>query len=247
MKYLTLKNIIIAVLAIALCFSLYKCNGKKDEITQLELANQKLDSTKNLYGKTILLQEVLKTSDKQAIKNLTDSIFALKRSEQRKVKDALAYYKSTLKAEIKEVEVPYVDVQARKQWEDSVERVCRTVIDYYEANTITVPRKAVDSTDQYKASLTATKTGIKIDSISAVDTQYIRFVTLKGGLLKRNQQGKLRLWLKPTVQAQVLHTSKIFTVTGQNSAIYVPPKKLRLVEKLLTAGGAIVGTLILTK
>ena len=238
-----LKWVIIILLSIALLWSMRTCNNRDGQISQLQLEKQTTDSIVNKYGQTILTQEAIVTNNEMAIKQLTDSIFNLTKAQDRKIKDVIAYYTSTSKIIVKDKLVPYIDAQARKQWEDSVNRVCRNVIDYYEANTIGVPRTATDSTTDYKATFTAKANGIYIDSLIIPDNQYIRFVIFKGGVLKKDASGKKHLFTKRSVQVQVLHTNKLLQVTGQNSAIYIPTKKANILAKaLLIGGGIFIGT-----
>ncbi len=241
---LDLKWILIGVLSIALLWSFRTCNQKEKQISQLQLDKQTLDSMVNTLGQTIYTQQAIETNDKQAIKHLTDSIFNLTRKQDKKIKDAIAYYKETNKIQIKDKLVPYIDTVSRKKWEDSITKKCDTVINYYETNYIKVPMQAVDtSSKDYKVYLTVLKSGIKIDSLDISDSQYIRFVTIKGGILKKDASGKRHLFTKRSIQVQVLHTNSLIKVTGQNSAIYVEPKKGRWLEKALLIGtGILLGT-----
>lgn len=242
-KIVTIERIIIVVLLIITVFALIgkdKRDRRKDEqITQLQLEKQHLDSMLNERGQTILKQEVIVTESQDAIASLTDSIFALKRSEARKIRDIISYYKGITNTRIDSVEVPYVDEVERKRFSDSVEKMCKDVIKYMNDSTITVPISAVSTTPNYSVDFTATKVGININSISIPDTQYIRFVTLKGGLLKKNQDGKRKLFLKRSVRVDVLHTNPLVQVTGQNSVIFQPPNKPRLLEKAVLVGAGV--------
>lgn len=234
-----IKWLVIGLLAFALLLSANTCNQKKKQITQLELDKQQTDSIKNKLNQTIYTQEVLAVNDKQTIKDLTDSLFNLTKAQDKRVKDVIAYYKGITKTEIKDVKIPYIDTPALKKWEDSVMERCSKVIEYYDANTISVPRTAKDSTKDYKIDLTIRQDSLVVDSIIIVDSQYIRFATIKGGFLKKDTYGKRHLFLKKKIEVQVLHTNKFIKVTGQNSAIYIPPKKARWLEKALLIGAGI--------
>lgn len=248
MKF-TLKEIILAGLLIFISM-LYTCNkmkmsDKDDQITQLQLDKQKSDSTVNDYGQIIYTQDVIISDKQSALEELTDTIFNLKKSEQKKIANVIAYYKGVTKTVIKNVNVPYVDTVATKKWEDSVAKQCSEVINYYEKNAIEVPKQASDSTADYKIDLTVKKDRVTIDNLEIPDRQDIRFVTLKGGLFKKDLEGKRHFWLKKQIQVQVLHTNKLIHVIGQNSAIYVPTKKGRWLEKAILIGaGIFIGTQI---
>jgi hypothetical protein len=220
--------------------SIITCNKRNGQITQMQLNKQTTDSMLNAYGQTILTQEVLITTNQQAIKDLTDSIFKLTKAQDRKIKDVIAYYSARSEIKIKDKLVPYIDTIERKQWEDSISAVCSKVIEYYEGNTITVPITAQDTTNKnYRATLTATLKGIVIDSLTIPNKLDVRFVTLKGGLLKKNQQGKLKLWLKKSIQVQVLNSNDLLKVYDQKSILYIPPKKARWLEKTILIGTGI--------
>lgn len=247
MKKTHIQTIIIGILVLLLILSVVRNNGLRKEnndmITQMQLNQQTFDSIKNLYGEIVIQQGVVITSSKTALKAVTDSLFHLKASSARKIKDVIAYYKGITKTSIKNVEVPYIDTVKTKIWEDSVKRVCNQVIAYYENNYIQVPRNARDSTIHYKANLTANISGIRINELSIPDSQYIRFATMKGGLLKKDITGKRHLFMKKRIIAQVLHTNPLITVTGQNSAIYqAPPHPKWLERAIILAAGIYVGT-----
>lgn len=237
------KGVLIGILATLLLLSFKKCDDKSKQISQLKLDNQTLDSMKNERGEVILTQETIITNNRQAIKNLTDSIFALTKAQDRRIKDVIAYYKGITNTVIKEVEVPYIDTIINKRWADSVEERCSKVIEYYEANSVFVPKQAKDSTNLYSVDLTVGLNGVLINKIEVPDSQYIRFATIKGGFLKKDASGKRKFFAKRTIQAQVKHTNPLIQVVGQNSAIYIPPKKARWLEKaLLIGGGILLGT-----
>ena len=238
-----LTHIIIAILSIALIASIVTCNKRDNQmITQKQIENQKFDSLKNAHNQYVITQEVIETKNKQSIKLLSDSNFNLRKDQDRKIKDAIAYYKGITKTIIKEVDVPYVDSIALNNFSDSLKQKCAEVINYYESNTITIPKVAEDSTANYQVKLTIKQDKVTINNLTIPDSQYIRFVTLKGGLLRKDASGKRHLFTKQSIQVQVLHTNPLVHVTGQNSAIYVAPKKPRLLLKgLILGAGFILG------
>lgn len=240
------KNWIIAVLSIILIAGLFEtCHlqrVKNAQITQLQIDKQRTDSVVNARGQVIQQQDVIITNNTQAIKDLSDSNFALKKRDQRQIKNVIAYYKGITTTKLDSVRLPYVDTVATHKFQDSVERQCADVIKYYNDNFISVPRTAGDTTEFYKAKVTITKANTSL-TLSIPDSQYIRFVTLKGGLLKKDIYGKRHFILKKHIVVQVLHTNKLIDVTGQTSAIYQPPKKLNLLPKALLVGvGILIGT-----
>lgn len=238
------KNIVLGVLIVALLFSMLRSCAKSEQIDKLKADSiHQIDSIKNTLGQTITLKEVEITNSKEALKLATDSLFNLKASQDKKIKDVIAYYKGQTKLKVDSVKVPYIDTTGKKEWEDSVKAACSKVIEYYEANTIAVPRTAKDSTKNYKADLTATLSGITINNLELVDLQTIRWVVYKGGLLKKDITGKRHLWLKKKLGVQIVHTNPHIKVIGAESAIYQAPKKPRILEKIIFTGiGIYLGT-----
>jgi hypothetical protein len=216
---------------------------KEQTIAQLTLDKQKSDSIINTKNQKIEIQQTLVTLSQNAIRSLTDSIFALSKRQEKQIASVISYYKSINKFEIKEVPVPYIDVLKQKKWEDSIAKSCAKVIDFYENNYISVPRIARDSTKDYKIQFTVNRNNTVLNSFTMVDTQYIRFVELKGGILKKDTYGKRHLFLGKKVQVQVLHTNKNISIIGQNSVIYKSPKKVPWLEiATILAGGIYIGT-----
>lgn len=239
MNNLNIKNIFIfALLGLAAFLYIDGCSKKKkldkaeSELTLLNLKNQELDSIKNTLQQTVYVQEVAIIKNQEAFRNYTDSMFKLFKKQEKRVRDIIAYYQSLTIGEIRDVAVPYLDTIGLKKWEDSIMRRCSDVIAYYDANTISVPRTAADSTEHYSVSFTIRQDSLKINSIQIPDTQHIRFVTTKGGFLKKDTYGKRHLFLKRRTEVQVLHSNPLISVKGQQSAIYEPPKKRGLLGKV---------------
>ena len=234
-----IKTILIVILSAVLLYSLKTCNDKDKYNTALKLENQQLDSTYNAKGQLLIASQTEVTLSQEAFRNATDSMFAMNKKFENRIKQILAFYKATTNTVIREVEVPYIDSIARVAWEDSIRKSCQAVIDYYEANTITVPTSARDSTKNYTADFTATFSGITINNLSIPDSQYLRFIELKGGLLKKDASGKRKLFARRTFQVQVIHTNPLIQTTSTTSAIYQPPKRGRWLEKALLIGAGI--------
>lgn len=235
-------GLVILVLSMRGCYK-GQLTEKQSVVDSLSLANQTLQKTVNQRGQTITQQDVIITDHQAEIEDLTKSIFDLKKKQERQIKNVIAYYKGITATKLDSIPVPFVDTAVMKQWSDSVQKACSDVIAYYEANTITVPRNAKVETKDYAADFTVTQREVNINSLVVLDSQYLRFVTLKGGFMKRDQEGKRHLFLKRSVQVQVLHTSPYVLVTGGNSAIYKPKPKKNLVGKAILLGiGVFLGT-----
>lgn len=244
-----IKNIIIAGLA-ALALFLYidGCSKKKraekaeTEVALLTLDKQKSDSVINKLNQTVYTQEVVIVKNQESFKNYTDSMFNLFKKQERQIKNVIAYYKGSTNTTIEKVPVPYIDTLGLKKWEDSVQQRCSSVIAYYEANTISVPRTAKDSTANYSVDFSVRKDSLVVNEISIPDNQQLRFVTLKGGFLKKDTYGKRHFILGKKLQVQVLHSNPLIKVTGQSSVIFKESSN-KLIPTLLKVGiGVLIGT-----
>jgi len=250
-KILNPRNIIIAVLFIALCFTQFRnCtinNSLRNTVDSLTLANQTLDSIKNVQGQTIYTQAALVTSQQEDIVAYTNRIFDLKKQNERLVKKVLAYQGETTVTKIDTVEVPFVDTVERQKFSDSVEAKCAEVINFYELNYIKVPRVAKDSTANYSIDISTTKTGNVINSLNIPDSNYFRIIEKKGGFFRKVQvrqedgtvKKKLKFHVPKTIEFQSFHTNPLVHVTGQTSIYYTPAKKGRWLEKALFIGAGI--------
>lgn len=236
---ITIERIVIIILIAVLALSTFKCGEYKEKFNAKALENQLLDSMVNAKNQIIYTQESVITSDREGFKAYVDSMMNYTKKQERRIKDVLAYIQSITKTEIKEVEVPYLDTLFMKQWEDSVKERCSKVIEYYEANMMPVPRDATDSTKDYKIDITVTRDNLLVNSIQIPDTQHISFNIIKGGFLKKDTYGKRHLFLGKRIEANVLHTNPLIKVVGQKSAVYIPPKKARWLEKTLLIGAGI--------
>lgn len=236
---LDIKAILIVVLSAILLFSVKKCSDYQQDNTQLTLANQRLDSAYNLKNQLLISSQTEIATSQQQLRDATDSFFAMNKKWERRIKEVLAFYRTTTITRIDSTLVPYVDSAAMVAWADSIKQQCQGVIDYYEANYLALPKTARDSTDKYVADFTATQSGININTLAIPDSQYLRFVVLKGGILKKDQNGKRHLFTPRSYQVQVLHTNPLIQTTSTSSVIYRPPKRGKWLEKTLLIGAGI--------
>ena len=207
----------------------------QEQITQLQLDNQTQKEIINKQGDTIQVQEAIITSSTKALDNLTDSIFDLKKKDAKN-RQTIAYYKGITKAEIVEVGIPYLDEERMKFWEDSVKASCQAVIDYYERNSIPVPREAGDTTADYSFKATVRKDSLVIDKLSIPDTLQLRFVQHNGGLFKPDK-----------IEVQYFHSNPLITSIQSNSVFYKPKKKSFFQRILLPVAVGIGTGIILSK
>lgn len=239
-RIIWIQWLVIAAL-IAGFFQFRSCSNHKLEVAQsavdsLTLANQKLDSTVNKMGQKIYTQIVTLSENQKSIRKLTDSIFNLKKRDERIIRRIVAYYTERTNVHIDSVSVPYTDSIAIKQFRDSAE-----FYKYALDSMIVVPKKAALSTTYFSIDETVTKNGLVINSLNIPDSQYIRIVENRGGFL-RKVNGKLKFHVKPQIQIQTLHTNPYIQITGENSILYTPRAKPRILEKVLLLGiGVFVG------
>jgi hypothetical protein len=220
MKKTTITKILLAILPICLVFLFIdRCNmsNKYDNslatIDSLTLQKQELDSTINRQGRVIYTQKTIITHSEQAIAQLTDSIFDLKKKDAKNMQ-TIAYYKGITNTQIDSVGIPYVDTVAMKKFSDSVTAQCTVVIDYMRDSMITVPRTAEVNNDSFSLKATVKKEELQIDKLSIPDTLQLRFVERKGGLFK----GK-------TIEVQFFHSNPLIQTTSSNSVFYKPQQR----------------------
>lgn len=257
--YLTFKNIIgvgIFITILMLLSMVDSCKDKKykdqyqSQLDSLILANQTLVVLKNKSDQKVIRQTAIVTDNQKALKEKAAEIFNLKKRDQKHVEEIKALITIKTKVRVDSIEIAYVDKEERKRFSDSLEKACKDVIAYYEDSTIKIGQKAkLDSLQNpdLQMDATITKTGIMIDSAVMPDNQAIAIYESKNGLLRRDVNGKLRLWTKPSLEVQVTHTNKYIHVTGMNSMIYQPKVKGRWLERLALVAAGIVGTILILK
>lgn len=220
-------------------------------IMELKMEKQNLEIIVNKQGDTVATQRAVETSNQSVIRTLSDEKFDLERKNDRLVKKVLAFSSQITRTKIDSVDVPYKDTLAMKVFSDSVERQCAEVLTFMRDSTIRIPATAIDSTDQYSASLTAGKTGIKINSLVVNDSVYTRIIEKKGGFFRKvmstNKKGVtkpvLKLHVPKTIEFQTLHTSPFVHVVGQTSIFYTPKNKPKwLLNAILVGGGILLGS-----
>ena len=242
---LTIERVVIILLGIGLLISIGTCKYGKDRLrTQhdseiISLKAQYADSIKNKEGEIVAIQEAFKVSTEKSLKDYTDTIFNLKKKQERQIKDVVSYYKATTVTGIHNVMIPYKDTTGFKKFSDSVTKACADVIKYYNANAVKVPMDISDSTKDYILKGSIDLKGLKINSLELIDDEHVRVVVLKGGFLKKDQQGKRHLFTKRSLQVQVLHSNQLIKVKNISSITYVAPKKHQLLWKTIILGAGI--------
>lgn len=233
-----IKVLVIIVLLLVILFG--GCWGKRKydqqytENIKLSLSNQNLTQSVNSRDQIITQQQVLLTENSQKLKSMTDSIFALKRAQEKKIKEVIAYYSERTSVKVDTVFIPYIteeDTTYKElppKFNPKAGKIAIVPGSDLSDSTIKVPQRALLDTSGLHIDMAILKKGVRLNSFLMTDTQYIRVVELKHG------------WFKPrTLEIQTLHTNKALTVTGQNSVIYKPKKKSGWVLKVAILGAGI--------
>jgi hypothetical protein len=242
MKMNTVLSISLIVISALLLTSVWDGCNKGKRIELLKTGLEKSQEQTNKLGQTVYSLEVQVMEKDDQLKEYTDSIFALGKKHEKQIKQIHAYYGSRTKVELDTVLVPYKDTAGMKDWEDSIALSCGDVIQYYEDSTIKIGTTASDSTAYYKVDMTVLKKGIQVNNLQFVDSQHVRFTSMKGGLFKRNAEGKLKFHVKPRMKVEVLHTNPYFVNTGIDATFIEPPKKKGQFLKGVIIGGTVIYT-----
>lgn len=256
-KLVTLERLILVGLVIFLFF-LNQCNNRKYQnelsandlvIDSLTLANQKWDSIHNADGEAILVQTALVVKNQEAFRRYSDSMFNLTKRQERRIKEIIAHYSGVTNTGIDTTFIPYRDTVGMKRFSDSVEKKCADVIAFYRKNALEIPHDTVtgvplgkpvkDSTADYYFDATIFKDTLRINKIAFPDSLEIRFVETKGGLFRRNAQGKVKIFSRRSVEVQVKHSNPRVSTLKMNSLIYKPDKKFKWLEKAVLIGAGI--------
>lgn len=245
-----IKNYLIGGLSLVLIFMLMlninSCNGLKSsesKVNELRDSVVQVTTFLNQSGQKVEQLEAQVTNNQASIRQLTEDKFNLTRKHEKEIKQIHAYYKGQTSVDIDTQYVPYVDTTGRKKWQDSVMANCKDVIDYYEDSTVLVGTQFKSDSSYYSIEGTVEKNGLKINHISIKDTQYIRFVTLKGGFFKK-VDNKTKFYAKRRVVVQVKHTNPYFNTTSGQGILYQPPKNNNFSKGAAFGSIITLGTLI---
>lgn len=257
--YLTVRNILGVAIIVGIFTVISMIDSCKDrkyraqyesQFDSLTLANQQLVTLKNKAEQEVKRQTAIVTDNQKQLMEKAKELFNLEKQDQKHIGEikALISMKNTVRVD--SVKVPYTDVAARKRFSDSLEAACAEVITFYQNSTVPVGQKAsLDSSQNKDLQVDATilKNGIMIDSAVLPDNQYIAIYESKSGLLRRDINGKLHFWTKPSMEVQVTHTNKYIKVTGMNSLYYQPKVKGRWLERLLLVAAGAAATVLIVK
>jgi hypothetical protein len=266
-KIFTTKHIIFGAVVIGLIIALIQVDScrnrdfKKQQgtIDSLTLANQEMVKIVNKQGDTIVKQNVIITQDQASLKSLTADLFDLKKRDERLLKEVQALLQIKSAVTIKNVDVPYKDTVGFKRFSDSLERACAEVTKYYRGNSVELTDTTKDGVKskhlvidsiqnknfQFDADIL--KTRLHINSINIPDSQRIAIIVNKGGLFRKDINGKLKIFKRRELQVMVTHTNPYIQTKGMSSVVYKPKVGGRWLERLIMVGAGVAGTLYLTK
>ncbi len=219
-----------------------KINNLESQLILLEGTNDSLYTLTNKLGQTVTSQEAQIVQSKEELSKYADSIFKLQRKHEKQIAATIAYWKSKVDVQIVEVKVPYLDTPKMRKFSDSIRLMCKDVFKYMEDSTVTVPRTAKIDSLGIKGKFIISKSSLKIDTLSIIDTMHTRVVEIKGGFFKRREVGskKIQFYKRKTYEVQTMHTSPLFNTKWQKSYLYVPPKKYLLPKILIPVIGVII-------
>lgn len=230
---LTLLTLSVFIIIVLLLQKQKETSQLLAKISTLELKHQtQMDSLTNKYGDEIKKQQVIifeGEQGKKALQKYSDSIFALKRKDDRKYKETVAYYENYIRTSLPEV--VYVDLDSNDVKPDT-SFLTQSVKDYIN-NSISVPKNFNLDSPYFKISGVITRANVALTKVEFADSLYGRFVTKKGGLFKPD-----------IIEYQVMNKSSYTNIEGVKSAIYKQKKKT--IQKIIPslAAGILIGFLI---
>jgi hypothetical protein len=193
MKAIDLKKVYAQVsrwalpfLVVAFLISLVKCEGRGRQIIDL---SRNLDSVamqvkyvENEKGQVVAQNKQLEAASAEHLKQLTDSIFALKKKDAKNIKTVQEYARIIQKYEKKEIFIPFdpVDTPAAVVAADQpLPEIAQ------DTNFLRVPKKFgyTDTSGQLAFKGVILRTGLRVDSIGIINTIHYRTLINKTGFL----------------------------------------------------------------
>jgi hypothetical protein len=208
------------MLAIIIIFLVFRSCGIEEENKKLSLKYEEASKIKDSLGRTITVKDAEIVTNQQSMQDLRAKLFETTEKYNKKVKEVKALIAQGTEVIIRDKEVPYLDSVKMKQWKDSVIANCGDVIQYYEDSAVIIGTNAKDSTAYYKIDATIGKNNLKINEIKFIDSQYVAFTQMKGGILKKDTNGRLKLYLPSRTRIEIKHTNPHFQNTGVDAFFY---------------------------
>lgn len=207
--YARLSRWALPLLAVILILSLRECRNNRQAVADLTLdmdsvARQAVQ-IENARGQLVAENKQLQATNADQVKELTDSIFALKKQDAKRVKTVQEYARVIQKFETGGKMAPFLPVP-----EDTATRTAGQVpAPCQDSNFVRVPRPFMylDSTITFRGRVT--RVGVWLDSIRIENTLHYRTLV--------NKTGFLNLGRSTTVQ--VLNTNPAITTLGVTSIV----------------------------
>jgi len=185
--------------------SLQRCsiNSKSKEISDYQewnkYYNSQIDSFKNKLNQVVTESKVAQVNSEKEIKELSEQIFDLKKSDERHIKEIQALIRIKQTVRVDTIEIPYTDSFL-------VDKNDTTLVP---RNTVVVPpRNFKDSTKNYQIDGTVLLNKVRINSLILPDTSSLRIVEKKEGFLKKRE-----------IVIQGVHTNPLFKTEGMQTVI----------------------------
>jgi len=208
--YARLSRWALPLLAVILILSLRECRNNRQAVADLRLD---LDSVarqavqiENARGQLVAENKQLQATNAEQLKDLTDTIFALKKQDAKRVKTVQEYARIIQQFKTGGKLAPFLPVP-----EDTATRTAAEPAPCADSNYVRVPRPFMylDSTISFRGRVT--RVGVWLDSVQIENTLHYRTLV--------NKTGFLNLGRSTTVQ--VLNTNPAITTLGVTS-ITVP-------------------------
>lgn len=235
MKWLDFTSLLLAII---LLFVSFRGCSIQDEYEKLNIKYSDAVRIKDSIGRTIYVKDAKIVENQQSIKDLRAKLFETTEKYNKKVLEVNAIIASKTKVKTDTIDVPYEDTIKLKKWKDSVYKRCSDVIQFYEDSAVLVGTSAKDSTEHYKIDATVKKSGVRMNQIQFIDSQYLSITEYKGGFIMRDDYGKLRFYIPKKVKVEIKHTNPYFQNTGTDAYIHKKKKSSSF------AGGIVFGAVI---
>jgi outer membrane murein-binding lipoprotein Lpp len=219
----TNKIVAAVIVVLLIIIGLQQCsiNKKDKEISDnqewVKYYNSTVDSLKNKLNQTVVEAQVAKVNNEKEIKKLSETVFNLKESDERHVKQVNALIRVMQNFKLDTTLVAYHDtVEVDKNDSSLVPR----------NKVIVPPRDFVKTTENYQINGTVLLEGVRINSLVIPDTSSIRIVEKKTNFFKRRETVIQTIHTNP-----YYHNDKIQAVVKQGER---PSRWQKWIKPLLT-------------
>lgn len=186
-------------------------NSLEANVAELVLEKQELeDSINNRDNKIIKLQEAVvfeNEAGKKALSKYADSVFNLRKQDEKKYRTTLAYYQTYINTYIPDT--IYVDYRDTSSTPNLDTAGLPEGIKEYVNNSVPVPRQFEKKEKYFEMEGIVGKNQVSITHLSLPDTLSGRFIEKKNGLFKAK-----------TIEYQTFNTNPYIKIENSKSAIH---------------------------